>query len=548
MLESRTGSRAGERRLRRLVMAVAMSLGTMTLGVAAGLGGTAGVVAAQDSTSSTARGSGGESTETTAASEPTSSTLPGDAGTSGASGAATTATTTATTVASQTERTTAEPQTEQPVDGEEPVDEEQRNNDRMLNLAIIGLLVVAALIAIATILFWRSTAPEPPAVSEDDGTDDEDWFEAGGTDAAGRGSTAPGSEDSRSGGGESEPAADFPGAASVPLARSPRRRVTSSESVAPVRPVAPPLDPSIPAEVAGPVLPAAAIGGAAAAGLAAGGSAAAEASRRAVDGPPAPGSYIVPSPDELAAAGLAKHDSAAEPTATASDSTALSPTPAPSATAGLGDGSSGSEGAEPVRSAADHGAEANDQTQPTEDGLDIGPEAVAASIAEGGGWAPVPGSFRVPPPSALPTPPERPFANVDSTSAGVSGDAVVAVPIAAAVPGPTPTAEPAAPEVDEAEISIIAASLLESAELPAVVRRGPRKTTGPWGEGARIGQQPSEFPGLPIDPDEPSFSRGVRIVPAPTDPAANAGEEAAEGDAGTETAEGQSSSEPTGEA
>jgi hypothetical protein len=527
-------------------MATSMSLGTLTLGLVAGLGGLQGVAAAQDSTSSTARGSGGESTESTVASEATSSTLAGDAGTSGASGAATTATTTATTVASQTERTTAEPQTEQPVDGEEPVDEEQRNNDRMLNLAIIGLLVVAALIAIATILFWRSTAPEPPAVSEEDGADDEDWFEAGGTDAAGRGSTSPGSEDSRSSGGESEPAADFPGAASVPLARSPRRRVTSSESVAPVRPVAPPLDPSIPAEVAGPVLPATAMGGAAAAGLAAGGSAAAEATRRAVDGPPAPGSYIVPSPDELAAAGLARRDSAAEPTANASDSAA--PTRAPSTTPAPGDGSSGSEGAEPAPPAAVDGAEANDQTQPTEDGLDIGPEAVAASIAEGEDWAPVPGSFRVPPPSALPTPPERPFANVDSTSAGVSGDAVVAVPIAAAVPGPTPTAEPAAPEVDEAEISIIAASLLESAELPAVVRRGPRKTTGPWGEGARIGQQPSEFPGLPIDPDEPSFSRGVRIVPAPTAPAAAADEEAAEGDSGTEPAEGQSSSEPTGEA
>ena len=473
-------------------------------------------VGAQDSTSTTSRGSGGGSAGAVSGA---SATTVADA--SGAGGTEAAVTTVPTTTAATTDGTAAEPQTQQPEDAADvAVDETQQNNDRMLNLAIIGLLVVAALIAIATILFWRSTAPESERddpeegeheASNDDRVDlDSDGWAEGAADPSAEVDASPvdsspvDSSPVDPDAASREAAAGFAGAASAPLARSPRRRVTSSERSTPAPSVRQASMPPAPLVDPGPAAGATTGAGAAgvvASGVVATGAAAVAAgagSRGGPQGPdgagtaPAPGSFVVPSPDELAAQQAAAARigaSSEEPPETVQD--------------------------DEIPDAGDDADTSGLGGQSTEDGLDFDSTEIAASIMEGEEWAPVPGSFKVPPPSALPTPPDRPFANVDAEQSGVAGGAVVAAPIAASLPRPEPEAVREDEPVDEAEMSIIAASLLESAELPAVVRRGPRKTTGPWGEGARIGQQPSEFPGLPMDPDEPSFSRGVRIVPAP---------------------------------
>ena len=53
-------------------------------------------------------------------------------------------------------------------------DDAAQGDEKLLNLIIIGLLVLAAVIAVATLLFWKSTAPEDDEGSDADADADGD--------------------------------------------------------------------------------------------------------------------------------------------------------------------------------------------------------------------------------------------------------------------------------------------------------------------------------------------------------------------------------------
>lgn len=61
---------------------------------------------------------------------------------------------------SATEQTVAPGQRDAVTNEPAPVKDTAKSDERLLNLIIIGLLVLAAVIALATLLFWKSTAPE----------------------------------------------------------------------------------------------------------------------------------------------------------------------------------------------------------------------------------------------------------------------------------------------------------------------------------------------------------------------------------------------------
>ena len=363
----------------------------------------------------------------------------GDAGTSGAGAA------TVSTVDAGVEPVTTTPSSSSAA---EP-DAAQESNDRLLNLAIIGLLVLAALIAIATILFWRSTSPISP-----EGTD---------ADAPEAGVVPP----------VARPANGEPDGAT----QATRMRVTAAQARAATPPApAPPVAVPYQAPVAAVPRP---VGG--------------------QPGVPAPGSFVVPGPGAV---------STPAPSAPAA--------PAPSAAAPIPPVST-----PPVVSAP---------------GGAVGLSSAALFAASAPGVAPAASSFTVPPPSALPAPAERPFAKPQPSSAeSAKPGATDAAPSTAVAPTPPAPQAFAAPAV-AAPVPvkpIDPESLLEGGDPPVVVRRTQKgskaKAMGPWGEGARIGQQPTDFPGIPADPDAPSFSRGVRIVPAP-DPIPTESDEPVEGD------------------
>ena len=72
----------------------------------------------------------------------------------------------ATTTANPPEQTVAPGQRDAVTNEPAPVKDTAKSDERLLHLIIIGLLVLAAVIALATLLFWKSTAPEEQEQSE----------------------------------------------------------------------------------------------------------------------------------------------------------------------------------------------------------------------------------------------------------------------------------------------------------------------------------------------------------------------------------------------
>ena len=181
--------------------------------------------------------------------------------------------------------------------------------------------------------------------------------------------------------------------------------------------------------------------------------------------------------------------------------------------------------------------------------------SVAAVEIAGPTDAPAPGAFSVPPPTHLPPPPERPYAqrptasapepSVDSaepSGAGPGGGSGASRPDSATQPSDTPPAPGtwSVPAPDEASDDGTGAAAspaplpveklappepaapvetsepAEEPEPPKVVRRNRsrKRAAGPWGEGAKMGQL-AEIPDPTLSPEGTEFSRGVRIVPAP---------------------------------